>query len=74
MAFETIRNLLLLISPIILIQLGLAVYALVDLSRRSLVHGPRWLWALGLVITALAVPTGIIVSAFYLIWGRQVEA
>jgi hypothetical protein len=74
MNFETVRNLLLLLSPIILIQLGLAVYSLVDLSRRTLVHGPRWLWAVGLIITALAVPTGIILSALYLVWGRQVEA
>jgi hypothetical protein len=74
MTFETIRNLLLLLSPIILIQLGLAIYALFDLSRRSAVHGPRWLWAVGLIFTALAVPTGIILSAFYLVWGRQVEA
>jgi hypothetical protein len=74
MNFETIRNLLLLISPIILIQLGLAVYSLIDLSRRTVVRGPRWLWAVGLIITALAVPTGIILSALYLVWGRQVEA
>jgi len=74
MNFETIRNLLLLLSPIFLIQVGLAVYSLVDLSRRTVVHGPRWLWAVGLIFTALAVPSGIILSALYLVWGRQVEA
>jgi len=41
MNFETIRNLLLLLSPVFLIQIGLAVYSLVDLSRRTVVHGPR---------------------------------
>ena len=71
MSSQQIFTLLLLISPIFLIQLGMAIYSLIDLSRRQVVRGPRWAWAVGLILGAFAVPTGIIVSAVYLAWGRQ---
>jgi len=74
MTVKEIINIALLLSPIILIQLGMVVYALVDLARRMKTHGPRWAWALGLIITALGFPTGIIVSGVYLAWGRHAEA
>jgi uncharacterized membrane protein YoaK (UPF0700 family) len=70
---EDIRTLILLLLPILLIQLGLAVYALLDLRKRERTRGPHWAWAVGLIITALALPTGMIVSAIYLVWGRSVE-
>ena len=59
--------------PIFLIQLGLAIYALLDLKKRLVVHGPRWLWALILIITAFALPTGILASGIYLGLGRQTD-
>ena len=65
---------LIYLSPILLIQFGLAVYALLDLRRRVTVHGPKALWAVLLVITTFALPTGILVSALYLAWGRHAEA
>jgi hypothetical protein len=74
MTTKEILNILLLISPIILIQLGMAIYALIDLAGRSKMRGPRWAWALGLIITAFTIPTGIIVSGVYLAWGRHTEA
>ena len=74
MTTKEILNLVLLLSPIFLIQMAMAVYALVDLSRRAKMRGPRWAWALGLIVTALAVPGGIIVSGIYLAWGRHAEA
>ena len=74
MLSQELRNLLLLASPIFLIQLGLSIYALVDLAKRKLTHGPRWLWAVLLVLTSLTIPSGFIVIALYLMWGRQVEA
>jgi heme/copper-type cytochrome/quinol oxidase subunit 2 len=70
---QTIITLLLLISPIFLIQIGLAIYSLVDLTRRKVVHGPRWLWAVILILTMFAVPSGIIGSGVYLAWGRHTE-
>lgn len=74
METNEIRNLLLLISPIFLIQMALAVYALIDLSKRKRVRGPRWVWAVLLVLTSLAVPAGLIVAAIYLVWARHPEA
>jgi heme/copper-type cytochrome/quinol oxidase subunit 2 len=71
MSNKEILNLLLLISPIFLIQIGLAVYALLDLSRRAKLRWPRWAWALGLIVTAFSIPIGIIVSGIYLAWGRH---
>ena len=73
MSTQEILNLLLLLSPIILIQLGLAVYALVDLAKRENVRGSRWAWAAGLVLSSLAVPSGLIVVGIYLVWGRHPE-
>jgi len=72
MSNQQILTLLLLISPIFLIQLGIAIYSLVDLSRRKVVRGPRWAWAVGLILGAFALPSGIIISGVYLAWGRQV--
>lgn len=67
---QTILTIALLVSPILLIQLGMAIYSLLDLSRRKIVHGPRWAWAVVLILTGFAVPTGILVSGVYLAWGR----
>ncbi len=74
MTTKEILNLVLLLSPIILIQVGMAVYALVDLARREKTRGPRWAWALGLILAAFSIPVGIIVSGVYLAWGRHAEA
>jgi hypothetical protein len=69
-----VASIILLISPIILIQVGMAIYALIDLARRVKTRGPRWAWALGLIVTIFGVPSGIIVSGVYLAWGRHAEA
>jgi hypothetical protein len=74
MTTKDILNLVLLLSPILLIQIGMTVYALVDLARRARTRGPRWAWALGLIVTLFGFPTGIIVSGIYLAWGRHAEA
>ena len=74
MTTQEIINLALLLSPVFLIQVGMAVYALVDLSRRTKTRGPRWAWALGLIVSTFTVPSGIIVSGIYLAWGRHAEA
>jgi hypothetical protein len=70
---DTLKYILLLLSPVILIQIGMAVYALIDLARRAKTRGPRWAWALGLIVTIFGVPSGIIVSGIYLAWGRHAE-
>ena len=73
MGAQEIMRLILLLIPIFLIQLGISIYALVDLARRKKVHGPRWLWLVLLVLTLFTLPTGLIVSGVYLLWGRKVD-
>jgi heme/copper-type cytochrome/quinol oxidase subunit 2 len=73
MTTKEILNLVLLLSPIFLIQIGMAIYALIDLKRRARTRGPRWAWALGLIVTFFGIPSGIIVSGVYLAWGRHAE-
>lgn len=74
MTNQEILNLALLLLPVFLIQVGMAVYALVDLARRAKTRGPRWAWALGLIVSTFTLPSGIIVSGIYLAWGRHAEA
>ncbi len=73
MTKQDILNLLLLLSPILVLQIGLVIYALIDLSRRAHIRGARWAWALGLILTCLGFPTGIILAGIYLAWGRHAE-
>jgi Zn-dependent protease with chaperone function len=68
-----ILHLVLLLSPIFVIQLGMVIYALIDLSKHIKVRGPRWAWALGLILSALSIPSGIIVAGVYLAWARHAE-
>jgi hypothetical protein len=42
-------------------------------SKRRATHGPRWAWAFGLIITAFALPSGMLVSGTYLGWDRHTE-
>jgi heme/copper-type cytochrome/quinol oxidase subunit 2 len=69
-----ITQLVLLLAPVFLIQLGFAIYALIDLSRRKQVRGKKWIWAVLLVVTVFTIPMGIVTSGIYLAWGRNAEA
>jgi hypothetical protein len=74
MSTNEIIRILLMLSPVFLIQLALGIYALLDLARRRVVRGPRALWVVALVFGLAAIPTGIILSGIYLAWGRNAEA
>lgn len=63
--FDILIKLLPLIAPLALIQLGLMVYCLVDLARRERTRGPKWLWALIVILGELIGPV------VYLIVGRE---
>lgn len=63
--FDTIMGLLPLLVPILLIQLGLMAYCLVDLARRERTLGPKWLWALIVIFGELIGPV------VYLLVGRK---
>ncbi len=57
-----------LLLPLVLVQLGLAIYCLVDLFHREKVRGlPKWAWA---IIIALGELVGPVV---YLLVGRSDE-
>ena len=51
--------------PVIIIQLGLMIFALVDLVRRERTKGPKWMWAI--VIVAV----NIIGPVVYLLAGKD---
>jgi hypothetical protein len=54
-----------LFIPLVVLQLGLQIWALVDLARREATNGPKWLWAVIIVIGELLGPV------VYFIAGRK---
>jgi len=64
---EIIKQYLPLLIPIILIELGLMVTALLDLIRRSRTRGPKWVWVLVIVLINFFGPI------IYFVAGRQEE-
>lgn len=51
--------------PVVVIQLALMVFALVDLGRRERTRGPKWVWLLVIVFGELLGPI------VYLVFGRE---
>jgi 4-amino-4-deoxy-L-arabinose transferase-like glycosyltransferase len=64
---ETLQKYLPLILPLVAVQLALMIAALVDLARRERTRGPKWLWALIIVLGELLGPIA------YFLLGRQEE-
>jgi drug/metabolite transporter (DMT)-like permease len=64
---QLFRQYLPLIIPVILIELALLITALVDLIRREKTNGPKWAWALVIVLVNFIGPI------IYLIAGRKDE-
>lgn len=62
---DVIKQLIPLLIPIILIELGLMIIALVDLIRRDQTRGPKWLWVLVILFFNLIGPI------LYFIVGRE---
>ena len=62
---ENISSLIPFLIPIVLLQLGLMAFALVDLIRRERTKGPKWVWALVIIFVHLIGPI------VYLIVGRE---
>ncbi|MCJ7769021.1 MAG: PLDc N-terminal domain-containing protein [Dehalococcoidales bacterium] len=63
--FETISDILPYLIPLLILELGLLIFALVDLLNRQKVRGDKLLWVLLIVVI------GIIGSIIYYIFGRQ---
>ena len=53
--------------PLLLVQLGLMVFCLLDLWRREKTKGPKWLWVILIVFGELIGPV------VYLFFGRVEE-
>jgi len=62
---ENISSLIPLLIPIVLLQIGLMAFALVDLNRRERTKGPKWVWALVIIFINLIGPI------IYLTIGRE---
>jgi drug/metabolite transporter (DMT)-like permease len=62
---EKLLQLLPYIIPIVLLQLILMIVALLDLIRREKTRGPKWLWAIVIVLGELIGPI------VYFIFGRE---
>lgn len=54
-----------LLIPVLLVELGLIIFALVDLARREKTKGPKWVWALVILFVSMFGPI------IYLIFGRD---
>ena len=65
MNLDQLQDVLPLLIPIVLIQLALVVYALLDLIRRPKTKGPKWLWVIIILFLNLIGPI------IYLIIGRD---
>jgi len=66
MDFGTLGEVLPFLIPLAVIELGLMVFALVDIARRQVVKGGRkWPWVLVVVVL------GILGPLLYLLVGRE---
>lgn len=62
---EQITAVLPYLIPILILQLGLMIFALVDLARRERTKGPKWVWALIIIFVNLIGPI------LYFVAGRE---
>ncbi len=65
--FAELIKVLPLIIPLIVIQLGLLIAALIDLMKREQTRGPKWMWVIIIVVVNMIGPI------LYFIIGRQEE-
>ena len=63
---DWLRQALPFLIPILILQLSLRVYCLVDLSKREHARvGPKWMWAMIIILGELVGPI------LYLLFGRE---
>ena len=53
---ENVQQYIPLIIPLVLIQLVLMVTALLDLRKREKTRGPKWMWAIIIILGELVGP------------------
>jgi hypothetical protein len=62
---EAIKPYIPFLIPVVLIELGLMIFALTDLIRRERTKGPKWMWAILIVVVQIVGPV------VYLLAGRE---
>ena len=67
MDIQQLQQLIPLLIPIAILQLGLMVVALIDLARREKTKGPKWAWLLVILLVSMLGPI------LYFVMGRQEE-
>ena len=65
--FDQIMKYLPLLIPLFLVQLGLMIFALIDLIKREKTKGPKWLWVIIVVFVNMIGPI------IYFVAGREEE-
>ena len=66
-ALNLLQQYLPLLIPVFVVQLGLLIFALVDLLKRDKTNGPKWLWVIIIVFVNMIGPI------VYFIVGRRDE-
>ena len=56
MDLQDLQRLIPFLIPIALLQIGLMVAALIDLARRERTKGPKWAWALIIILVSTVGP------------------
>lgn len=54
-----------LLAPILIVQFGLMIVAIIDLIKTAETNGPKWLWALIILFISMIGPI------VYFIFGRR---
>jgi len=67
MDLSTFKQYIPLLVPVLMIQLALMIAGLTDLVRREHTRGPKWVWALVIVLGELIGPI------IYFVFGRREE-
>jgi hypothetical protein len=65
--WETLLKYLPIIIPLIVIQIGLMIVAVVDLIKREKTRGPKWVWFIVIIFVNLIGPI------VYFVVGREDE-
>lgn len=66
-ALPILKQLLPLLIPVLIIQIVLLVFALVDLAKQKVTRGPKWVWAVVIVFINILGPI------LYFVLGRKEE-
>jgi uncharacterized membrane protein YhaH (DUF805 family) len=67
MDLTTFKQYIPLLVPVLMIQLALMIAGLMDLVRREHTRGPKWVWALVIVLGEVIGPI------VYFVFGRREE-